>query len=73
MPAARLVTTPVVLTEAIAGELELHVPPVAASVRLAVAPAHSNAMPVMVPAAGTELTVTMRVAADVVPQPLVTL
>ena len=49
----------------------LHAPPVAASLNPVVAPAQTVAVPVMVPADGNGLTVTIVVAAAV-PQPFVT-
>ena len=49
----------------------LHMPPVAPSLNAVVEPAHTVAVPVMVPATGNGLTVTTCVAATV-PQPLVT-
>src|SRR6516162_6021752 len=56
---------------AIAGALELHVPPIAASLNVVVPPAITLAIPVTVPAKGSGLTVTTFVATTV-PQPFVT-
>ena len=49
----------------------LHAPPIVASLKPVVEPAHTVAVPVIVPADGNGLTVTVAVAAAV-PQPLVT-
>ena len=49
----------------------LHTPPVATSLNTIVEPAHTVAVPVIVPATGRRLTVTTWVAATV-PQPFVT-
>ena len=71
VPAVTPVTVPVLPTVATAVAVLLHAPPVAASVKPVVEPAHTVAVPVMLPADGNGLTVTTLVAA-VVPQPLVT-
>jgi len=71
VPAAMPVTTPVALTVATPVETELHIPPVAASVKLVVVVGQSVRPPVIVPALGAGFTVTTTVAATV-PQLLVT-
>ena len=70
-PAAKPVTTPVLLTDATDVVLLLHTPPLVASVSVVVKPAQTVDVPVMVPALGVALTVTAFVAAAV-PQVLVT-
>ena len=70
VPAATPVTIPVAPTVAIPGDTELHMPPVAASVRFVVAVGQTMSVPVMVPATGNGFTVTTAVAAAV-PQPVV--
>jgi hypothetical protein len=65
------VTTPALLMVATAVVLLLHVPPVVASVRVAVRPEHTVDAPVMIPADGVALIVTALVAAAV-PQVLET-
>ena len=64
-------TTPEVPTVATTVLVLLHTPPVAVSVNAVDEPAHTVAVPVIVPAPGAGLTVTLIVAATV-PQPLVT-
>jgi hypothetical protein len=71
VPAVTPVTVPVLPTVATPVAVLLHAPPVAASVKPVVEPAHTIAVPVMLPADGNGLTVTVVVAAAV-PQPLVT-
>ena len=71
MPVATPVTTPALLTVASAALLLLQVPPVVASVSVMVAPVHTIAGPVMVPADGAGLTVSACVA-TAVPQLVVT-
>jgi hypothetical protein len=70
VPVATPVTIPV--EPAVATEVaeELHVPPVAASLKAVVAPVHTVAVPVMAPADAGMLTVTTLVAL-LLPQPLV--
>lgn len=58
MPALTPVTTPDASTVAIAVLLELQVPPLVASARVMVAPAHTGPAPVMVPALTAGFTVT---------------
>ena len=65
VPADTPVTTPVEATVATPVELELHVPPPAASVRLVVVPTHSVGVPVIVPATGSGFTVMVLVAVKV--------
>ena len=58
VPVAPPVTTPVVLTEAIAALLVPHTPPETASESVVVPPAaHKEVVPVIVPADGAPLTV----------------
>ena len=57
MPAPTPVTTPVALTVATAVLLLLQVPPVAVSVKVAVAPVQTPAGPETIPAFGSGLTV----------------
>ena len=64
------VTTPEAFTVAMELEALLQVPPVVASVRVVVLPAHIVPPPVMVPALAAGVTVRATVAATV-PQPLV--
>ena len=71
VPPATPLTVPSVPTVAIAPLEVLQVPPAAASVSAVVEPAHTVAVPVIAPAVGNGLTVTVAVAAAV-PQPLVT-
>ena len=71
VPAAMPVIMPDIPIVAIAGVTELQTPPAAASLKVVVAPGHTVNMPVIVPAFGEELTVTIFVAAAV-PQLLVT-
>ena len=68
MPARTPDTLPELLTVAIPGETELHVPPPVTSLNAVVAPAQTVAVPST--AVGTEFTVTIVVAA-MLPQPLV--
>ena len=68
VPAATPDTTPAVLTVAMPVALDDQTPPGAATVRVVVPPPHTVAVPVITPAAGALLTVTMRVAAVSVPQ-----
>jgi hypothetical protein len=70
VPEATPVTLPVEPTAAIPVDTELQIPPPAPSVKLVVAPTHTVAVPLMLPALGTELTVTTT-AALALPQPLV--
>ena len=65
-------TTPSALTVAMLVAVELHTPPVTASVNAVVEPAQTILDPVMLPAEGVALTVTTLVV-DVVPQLLVTI
>ena len=65
-PVITPVTAPPIPTVALVFEL-LHVPPVVASVRVMVDPAHTPAGPLMLPALGALLTATLHVA-DAVPQ-----
>jgi hypothetical protein len=69
-PAVTPVTTPAASTVATPDALLLHVPPAAASVSVTEEPAHTDEVPVMVPAAGNGFTVTV-VVTVVVPQLLV--
>lgn len=71
VPVDTPVTMPVLLTVAIPAALLLHTPPVVASVKGVVAPVHTVAVPVMVPALGKGFTVTTAVALPL-PQLLVT-
>ena len=70
IPVTMPVTMPVLPTVALA-VVALQVPPVAASARVTVPPAHTFAGPVMAPASGNGLMV-MGCVTVVVPQPLVT-
>ena len=71
VPALTPVTTPVLVTVPTAVLVLLHTPPVAASVSEVVEPpAHTEVVPVIVPAFGSGLTVMTAVAADV-PQTVV--
>jgi len=67
--------TPVIIPEAsivaTAVASLLHAPPVMASAKVVVSPWHTDEVPVMAPAAGSGLTVTIKVA-TAVPQPLAT-
>ena len=65
------VTTPVPLTNAMAGETELQAPPPTASLRVVLVVGHTTRPPVILPAFGKALTVTTTVAATV-PQLFVT-
>ena len=65
-------TTPKGFTVAIPAAVEVHTPPIAASVSDVVEPAQTVPVPVMLPAAGIELTVITTEDAEV-PQVLVTL
>jgi hypothetical protein len=56
------VTTPVVLTVAIAVFVLLHTPPVVASASVVVAPGQTVVVPVMVPAVASGLTVNSAVS-----------
>ena len=71
MPGVTPVTIPVPLIVAIAGETELHTPLPAASHKVVVAVGHTVNVPVIAPAFGMVLTVTIFVAATV-PQLLFT-
>ena len=71
VPAEKPVTTPEVLTEPTAGLVLLHAPPLVALVSEVLAPAHTIAVPVIVPASGRGLTVATCVAVAV-PQLLLT-
>ena len=62
MPIEMAVISPVVLTDAIAVLLLLHVPPVVVAVQDVVAPVHMALVPLMVPATGSGLTVIGAVA-----------
>lgn len=62
MPAATPVTMPDALTVAMPDALVLHTPPLTASVKVVVVPAHIVAVPFTVPAFGAEVTVTLVVA-----------
>ena len=64
------VTLPDASTVATVVTVLLHAPPVAASLNPVVAPAQTVAVPVIVPADGNGLTLTIAVA-SAVPQPLV--
>ena len=64
-------TTPEPSTVATDVAVLLHTPLPAASLNVVVDPAHKFRVPVIAPATGNELTVTIAVAATV-PQPLVT-
>lgn len=66
------VTTPVEEpTVATAGVAELHAPPPTVSLKVVVAPGQTVNIPLIIPALGEGLTVTILVAATV-PQPLLT-
>ena len=71
VPAATPVTVPVAPTVAVPGDTELQVPPATASLRFVVVAGHTTRPPVIVPALGNGLTVTIALAAAI-PQPLVT-
>ena len=71
VPEVRPLTTPEVLTVATVVLVLLHIPPVVTSVNVVDNPAITVAVPLIVPAAGDELTVTTRMAAAV-PQVFVT-
>ena len=71
VPAAAPVTTPPLKPRDAMADDELHAPPLAASVKVTVAPAHNDAVPFIVPAFGSGLTVTTLVA-FAAPQLLVT-
>ena len=58
VPADIPLTTPDILTLAIPVLLLLHTPPLAASLNVVVDPAHTVAVPLMIPATGGRLTVT---------------
>ena len=58
VPALTPVTTPLASTVALAGLTDVQAPPPAASAKFVVEPAHTVAVPVMVPATGIGLTVT---------------
>ena len=62
VPEATPVTTPDAFTVAFAVFELLHTPPPAASVRAVVEPAQTEVVPVIDPAAGNGLTVTIEVA-----------
>jgi hypothetical protein len=70
-PAATPVTSPVVLTVAVAGVTLDQVPPLVASVNVVVAPTHTVAAPLIAAIVGTSSIVTLAVT-SVVPQVLVT-
>ena len=70
-PGATPVTFPVEITVAIAVELLAHVPPVILLLKLMKEPTQTAEAPLMVPAAGSGLTVIFA-DADAVPQPVVT-
>src|SRR3954466_13500961 len=70
-PEASPLTTPVALTEAIAGALLVHVPPEPEVDNVITELTHTAEAPVMVPASGSGLTV-MALVAVAVPQLLVT-
>lgn len=55
-PAARPLSAPVLLTEAMAAKLLLHVPPASAEARVSAAPAHTALPPVMAAGAGSIVT-----------------
>ena len=71
VPVDTPVTRPVASTAALAGVDEVHTPPLTALLNKVVAPTHTVAVPVTVPALGSRLTVTTLVA-EAVPQALVT-
>ena len=71
VPPATPLTIPDELTVALAVLLLLHVPPAVASLNVVVAPLHTDAVPVIVPAVGAALTVTTLVA-TAAPQLLIT-
>ena len=70
MPAETPVTIPPLLMVATPVDTELQVPPVTASFNVVAEPAQTVVVPVMVPATGNGLTVTV-VVATAVPQLLV--
>ena len=72
VPCATPLTSPDEFTAAITVEDEFHTPPVTASASAVAEPTHTVPVPVILPATGSELTVTTTAAADV-PQLLVTL
>ena len=71
MPEATPPTIPPLLTVAAAVLLLLHAPPVVPSVRVVVDPAHTMAVPPMLPTTGIALIITSWVTVTV-PQPFVT-
>ena len=71
VPELTPLTMPVLPTVATDVAVLLHTPLPAASLNVVVDPAHTFRVPVIAPATGNELTVTIAVAATV-PQPLVT-
>lgn len=71
VPGVTPVTIPVLAIVAMPVELLLHMPPPVASVKLVVAPVHTVAVPVILPAFGNGLTVMVEVALAL-PQPFVT-
>ena len=73
VPAETPETKPVLPTVATEGETELHVPPVTPSVSAIVDPAHTKAIPEMVPALPDPAFTVTECIAEAVPQPLVTL
>lgn len=70
-PVATPVTVPVEFTVAIPGLALVHVPPPVELESVVVAPGHTVAVPVIVPADGSGFTVNERVV-SLAPQPLVT-
>ena len=70
-PVATAVTSPAAVTVAVPVALLLHVPPLTPSDREVVVPVHIVTAPVIVPAFGSALMVSM-LDALVVPHPLVT-
>ena len=66
------VTTPVLLTVAIAELLLVHVPPLVALVRVVVEPTQVELIPAIAATTGAEVTVTVVVTAVVQPVELVT-
>ena len=67
LPVVLPLTTPAALTLAIAALLLLHVPPLTASLKVVVVPVQTDVTPVMVPADGNGLIMTV-VVADTLPQ-----
>ena len=59
VPTARPLTTPNVFTVPVAGFVELHMPPIAASLKDVVEPVHAVAEPESEPALGAKLTVAI--------------